>query len=105
MNLVAKNLNNVVFILDLAQPSSLVLVAQNLKQFITRGIPVRFGLVPLVSADETAVETELAKVVLYLVETAGRGATIRFLQDVSSSVLSLALKECQWLNISAIIPI
>jgi UDP-glucose:glycoprotein glucosyltransferase len=89
MNLVARNLNNVVFVLDLSQPSSLVLVAQNLKQFITRGIPVRFGLVPLVASDEAAIETEMARVVLYLVETVGRGPTIRFLQDVRAFLTSI----------------
>ncbi|GAA5982339.1 hypothetical protein JCM5350_006149 [Sporobolomyces pararoseus] len=82
MNLVARNLNNVVFVLDLSQPSSLVLVAQNLKQFITRGIPVRFGLVPLVASDPDAIETEMAQIMFYLIETIGRGPTIRFLQDL-----------------------
>ncbi|GAA5969938.1 hypothetical protein JCM3765_000374 [Sporobolomyces pararoseus] len=82
MNLVARNLNNVVFVLDLSQPSSLVLVAQNLKQFITRGIPVRFGLVPLVAPDGDAIETEMAQIMFYLVETIGRGPTIGFLQDL-----------------------
>ncbi|GAA5899753.1 Kre5p [Sporobolomyces salmoneus] len=82
MNLVARNLNNVVFVLDLSQPSSLVLIAQNLKQFITRGIPIRFGLVPIVAATEGVIESEMAQVMFYLVETAGRGITIRFLQDL-----------------------
>ncbi|GAA6009058.1 hypothetical protein JCM11491_005730 [Sporobolomyces phaffii] len=82
MNLVARNLNNVVFVLDLSRPSSLVLVAQNIKQFINRGIPVRFGLVPLVGEDDESIETEMAQVVWYLIEAAGRGPTIRFLLDI-----------------------
>ncbi|GAA6062062.1 hypothetical protein JCM10212_003560 [Sporobolomyces blumeae] len=85
MNLVARNLNNVVFVLDLSKPSSLALVSQNLKQFVSRGIPVRFGLVPIVSAEygPDGVETELALVLWYLVEAIGRGPTIQFLADLA----------------------
>ena len=87
MNLVARNLNNVVFVLDLSQPASLVLVTQNIKQFISRGIPVRFGLVPLVSSSDSpnSITTEMAQVVWYLVDKIGRGQAIKFLHDVSCS--------------------
>ncbi|GAA5943995.1 Kre5p [Sporobolomyces koalae] len=84
MNLVARNLNNIVFCLDLSQPSSLVLVTRTVKQFINRGIPVRFGLVPLVTsvASPDSIENELALTLWYLVDAVGRGQAIRLLEDI-----------------------
>ncbi|GAA5860419.1 hypothetical protein JCM1840_000253 [Sporobolomyces johnsonii] len=84
MNLIAKNLNNVVFVLDLSQPAALALIAETVKQFVSRGIPVRFGLVPLVGelGDADSVETMLAQVVWYLVDALGRAPTMSFLADL-----------------------
>ncbi|GAA5951905.1 hypothetical protein JCM21900_004180 [Sporobolomyces salmonicolor] len=84
MNLIAKNLNNVIFVLDLSQPAALALLAENVKQFVSRGIPVRFGLVPVVgeSGEAESVETMLAQVVWYLVDALGRAPTMSFLTDL-----------------------
>ncbi|GJN89390.1 hypothetical protein Rhopal_002370-T1 [Rhodotorula paludigena] len=87
MNQVAKNLNNVVFVLDLAQPDSLALVTENIKQFVSRGVPLRFGLVPLVNPTGTKNRTEshIAQALWYLTDHAGRGPTMKFLADLRTA--------------------
>ncbi|BGP16173.1 hypothetical protein JCM10213_001389 [Rhodosporidiobolus nylandii] len=79
MTLVARNLNNVVFLLDLSQPNSLLLIVENVKHFVSRGIPVRFGVVPLVATTNDAVETQMAQVLWYMVEALGRTPAMNFL--------------------------
>ncbi|BGP48159.1 killer toxin resistant protein [Rhodotorula kratochvilovae] len=87
MSQIAKNLNNVVFILDLSQPASLALITENIKQFISRGVPIRFGVVPVVSplGAEDAVETQLAQLLWYLADAVGRGPAISFLSSVQKA--------------------
>ena len=87
MSQVAKNLNNVVFVLDLSQPVSLALITENVKQFVSRGIPIRFGVVPLVSplGAEDAVETHLAQLLWYLTDVVGRGPAISFLASLQKA--------------------
>ncbi|GAA5851766.1 hypothetical protein JCM9279_004400 [Rhodotorula babjevae] len=87
MSQVAKNLNNVVFVLDLSQPVSLALITENVKQFVSRGIPIRFGVVPLVSplGAEDAVETHLAQLLWYLTDAVGRGPAMTFLASLQKA--------------------
>ncbi|GAA5977891.1 hypothetical protein JCM11641_006101, partial [Rhodosporidiobolus odoratus] len=82
MSLIARNLNNVIFILDLSQPNAVALITEDVKQFVSRGIPVRFGIVPLVADDEEAVETQVAQVLWYLVDALGRMPAMNFLSDL-----------------------
>ncbi|GAA5830729.1 hypothetical protein JCM11251_001055 [Rhodosporidiobolus azoricus] len=84
MNLIARNLNNVVFVLDLSQSAALSLLTENVKQFVSRGIPVRFGVVPLVNTEgaEGAIETQMAQMVWYLVDALGRTPAMKFLSDI-----------------------
>ncbi|GAA5885662.1 hypothetical protein JCM6882_007517 [Rhodosporidiobolus microsporus] len=95
MNLVARNLNNVVFILDLSQPSAISLLTESVKQFITRGIPVRFGVVPLVNEEgqEKSIETKVAQVVWYLVDALGRTPLMKFLGDIQKASPDAAISE------------
>ena len=68
MSLIGRNLNNVVLVLDLSRPASLYLVTESIKTYVSRGIPVRFGLVPQVAADVDAPATLVASVTWYLIE-------------------------------------
>ncbi|KAK4048009.1 killer toxin resistant protein [Microbotryomycetes sp. JL201] len=70
MNLVRRNLNNVVFVLDLSQPSNLMLLAENVRQFVSRGVPIRFGFVPQTRVDETSqhISDAVARTIWYLVD-------------------------------------
>ncbi|GAA6015304.1 hypothetical protein JCM10207_008942 [Rhodosporidiobolus poonsookiae] len=95
MNLIARNLNNVVLVLDLTQPNALALVIENIKTFVSRGIPVRFGVVPLVSeqGDETAVQRQVAQALWYLTDTLGRSAAMAFLNDLYLASPEAAISE------------
>lgn len=81
MNRVARNLNNIVFVLDLTQPEALALVVEHIKQFVGRGIPVRFGIVPIVgpSSEDDSLQTLMAQVTWYLTDALGRAPTMHFL--------------------------
>ncbi|GAA6027206.1 hypothetical protein JCM8097_002483 [Rhodosporidiobolus ruineniae] len=79
---IAKNLNNVVFVLDLSQPNAIHLVTESVKHFISRAIPVRFGVVPLVGEFEDQTQTQVAQVLWYLVDALGRTPAMSFLSDL-----------------------
>jgi UDP-glucose:glycoprotein glucosyltransferase len=86
MHQIARNLNNVVFLLDLTQPNTIGLITNSIKTFIARGLPIRFGIVPIVSeeADDGAVEAHVAQVLWYLVDAVGRSPAMNFLAQVRS---------------------
>lgn len=86
MHQIARNLNNVVFVLDLTQPNSMALITNSVKQFIARGVPVRFGLVPIISEEgvDEAAEAHIAQVLWYLVDAVGRSPAMTFLEKVRS---------------------
>ncbi|GAA5851194.1 hypothetical protein JCM8547_004161 [Rhodosporidiobolus lusitaniae] len=85
MTLIARNLNNVVFLLDLTQPNAIALITDSIKQFVARGIPVRFGVVPVVGEANEAIETKIAQVVWYLVDALGRAPTMEFLSILAEA--------------------
>lgn len=89
MTPLARNLNNLILVVDLARRDSLVLLGDTIRTYIARGIPVRFGMVPLLGlgdrlGEETTTGGMVAKVVWYLVETVGRAQAMQFLNDVSA---------------------
>jgi UDP-glucose:glycoprotein glucosyltransferase len=79
MHQIARNLNNVVFILDLTQPNAISFITNSVKTFISRGIPVRFGVVPILGEEDDAVESQVAQVLWYLVDAVGRSPAMDFL--------------------------
>jgi UDP-glucose:glycoprotein glucosyltransferase len=95
MNLIGRNLNNVVFVLDLSQPAALALLTNNVRQFISRGIPVRFGVVPQVGAagENGNVSTMVAQVLWYLVEAVGRAPAMGFCGDVRLRFASPSISQ------------
>jgi UDP-glucose:glycoprotein glucosyltransferase len=46
-----RNLNNIVLVLDLSSPASLHFITVPIPTFINRGLPFRFGVVPLVETE------------------------------------------------------
>nr|XP_019013386.1 UDP-glucose:glycoprotein glucosyltransferase [Kwoniella pini CBS 10737]OCF52167.1 UDP-glucose:glycoprotein glucosyltransferase [Kwoniella pini CBS 10737] len=66
---VRKNTWNLIFVLDLSQVSSLDIIANAISPMIQRGLPIRFGIVPMFNLDQ------MAKIFHYVVQTFGRGAT------------------------------
>ncbi|KDE08402.1 hypothetical protein MVLG_01438 [Microbotryum lychnidis-dioicae p1A1 Lamole] len=84
MNSVALNLNQAIFILDLTQPATLQLLTRQVQNFVSRGVPIKFGLVPKLGQSggqdgEESTEQTFAKVFWYLTEAIGRGGTMSFL--------------------------
>ena len=87
---VARNLNNLVFILDLSRSDSLQHITRNIKQYVSRGLPIRFGIVPLVgnSGDSSSVSTLMAQMTWHLTDAAGRTATMAFLDRIAQALPS-----------------
>ncbi len=75
---VRRDIFNQVYAVDLAKQDDVVLVIEQLLNFVKRGLPIRFGLVPLTSTPESA---EQAKIVYHLVETYGLSSVIAYLVD------------------------
>ncbi|KAK4698215.1 hypothetical protein P7C70_g8069, partial [Phenoliferia sp. Uapishka_3] len=75
MSLIGRNFNNIVLVLDLACPESLNLIMESVRLYVSRGIPIRFGVVPKVGAD-TESSTMVASMTWYLVEMIGRSKTM-----------------------------
>lgn len=85
MNLIRRNLNTVIFVLDFSQPTALALIAENVRNFVARGIPLRFGVVPQIKTveDPTDVSAKVAQVLWYVVDKLGRAPAMALLGDVS----------------------
>ncbi|BGP24642.1 killer toxin resistant protein [Rhodotorula toruloides] len=95
MNTVARNLNNIVFVLDLTQPEALSLVVGQIRQFVGRGIPVRFGIVPIVgsSSEDKSLQTLMAQVTWYLTDAIGRAPTMQFLATLLKASSEAPISE------------
>lgn len=81
MNLVARNLHNVVLVVDLSKIEHLLLISESIREFITRGIPVRFGLVPQFGKHDE-ISTMVAQVVWYLTDVVGRSPVMKLMSEV-----------------------
>jgi UDP-glucose:glycoprotein glucosyltransferase len=97
---VRRNTWNLVFVLDLASVPSLDVIATTASTLIQRGVPFRFGFVPMTTpgvddmctyqacghsgSANVLIDTasKMAKVFLYIVKAFGRGRTRDFLQEV-----------------------
>ncbi|KAJ5933375.1 hypothetical protein N7454_005704 [Penicillium verhagenii] len=75
---VGRDLQNVVVPVDLSKQEDMLLVLQQILTFIKRGIPVRFGLVPMASSPESLAQLKVAH---YLQDTFGLSAFIQYLEE------------------------
>ncbi|KAM0749302.1 hypothetical protein T439DRAFT_327029 [Meredithblackwellia eburnea MCA 4105] len=95
MNLLARNLHNLVLILDFSRPDHLRLITESVKTYVSRGIPVRFGVVPLLAprggAEVDDLSEKMGAVTWYLVDTVGRGGTMGFLSKLAALGDSMSL--------------
>ncbi|WWC85342.1 uncharacterized protein L201_000205 [Kwoniella dendrophila CBS 6074] len=82
---VRKNTWNLIFVLDLAQVSSLDIIANAVTPMIQRGLPIRFGIVPMFEPGKEDISAQMAKVFHYVVKTFGRGSTSELFADLISS--------------------
>ena len=96
MNLIRRNLNSVIFVLDFSQPTALALLAENVRNFVSRGIPLRFGVVPQVTATqaEDDVSAKVAQVLWYTIDKLGRAPAMTMLLGDVSAVVAQSRKVC-----------
>jgi UDP-glucose:glycoprotein glucosyltransferase len=77
---VAKDIHNVIVPVDFTEAKDVLPVVETLQGFVKRGVPIRFGFVPLLSSPAAISQ---ARVVYYLLDTFGLGAMMDYLQGVS----------------------
>ncbi|KNZ76128.1 UDP-glucose:glycoprotein glucosyltransferase [Termitomyces sp. J132] len=72
------NVFNIILVLDLSQMDGLAFIAGNMANLISRGIPLRFGVVPITETEDS---TRMARLFSHLISTHGRKKTLKFIQD------------------------
>ncbi|ORX39729.1 UDP-glucose:Glyco protein glucosyltransferase-domain-containing protein, partial [Kockovaella imperatae] len=82
MHSVRRNTFNAVVILDLSYPSSLEIITEQIIAVIKGGIPIRFGVVPMLSNDASVA---MANLLQYCVKTFGRGYTRELLIKIHAA--------------------
>lgn len=75
-----KDIHNLILPIDFADHGHVQVVVENVQSFVTRGIPIRFGLVPITS---TEAATAQAGVAYHLLETYGISSMLAYMQKVS----------------------
>ncbi|KAK4613296.1 UDP-glucose:glycoprotein glucosyltransferase [Fulvia fulva] len=75
---VRKDLHNLVVPVDFAEYTDALLVAEQLRSFVSRKVPIRFGLVPYIRSPATIEQT---KIVYYLIDRYGLSAALEYLED------------------------
>ena len=83
MPMVRRDLQNIVFPADLSRPEDVELIRDTVSLFLARLIPIRFGIVPIVSSSPAS--REQVKVAHYLVETFGLSTLLRYLEESLAS--------------------
>jgi UDP-glucose:glycoprotein glucosyltransferase len=83
---IRQNLVNVILALDLGKRDVHTILSENIATFISRGVGIRFGTVPLLKRADLKegdnVQATVARVMWYLVEKAGRASAIAFSREV-----------------------
>jgi hypothetical protein len=92
---VRRDLNNIVFPIDLSSPQDVDLVTTTIQVFVKRKIPVKFGVVP---TSYSPGSTAQLKVAHYLQETYGLASLMAYLEEVRS----FAAKSASVPNVSRV---
>ncbi|CAK7273062.1 killer toxin resistant protein [Sporothrix epigloea] len=79
---VRRDIFNQVYAVDLANPEDVLLIVEQLLEFVRRRLPIRFGLVPLAASPASAAQ---AKIVYHLLEAYGLSAVSTYLAESLSS--------------------
>lgn len=80
-------MNQLILVLDFSTPEASALITQLVSVYVSRGIPIQFGLVPLMG-EAAHPSTLVGKVLWYLVDTGGRAIAMSFLEEVSYKAYS-----------------
>jgi UDP-glucose:glycoprotein glucosyltransferase len=79
---VKKELHNLVIPVDFARYEDVLLVTDNLRSFVQRRVPIRFGLAPRIKGPVSA---EQAKIVYYLIDRYGLATALNYLEESIAS--------------------
>ena len=85
--------------IDFTDPEDLRLVVDTIQGFVRRSIPIRFGLVPLLSTDDAAGQ---AKVVYHLLRTYGLSSMLSYLEWVGIRLSSTRNEELKLIELSVL---
>ncbi|RDW72327.1 putative UDP-glucose:glycoprotein glucosyltransferase [Aspergillus mulundensis] len=77
---VRRELNNIVFPIDLTSIEDVDLIVTTLQVFVKRKIPVRFGIVPLATSEGSIAQLKVAH---YLQETFGLASLMAYLEEAA----------------------
>jgi UDP-glucose:glycoprotein glucosyltransferase len=78
---IRKDIFNLIVPVDFTNPEDLSIVVEQLRGFIQRALPIRFGLVPLTPTQDAE---EQAKVIYHLLESYGLATLMSYLQECST---------------------
>ncbi|KAJ9120827.1 hypothetical protein QFC22_002761 [Naganishia vaughanmartiniae] len=82
---VRRNIWNTVLVLDLSTRTGLATIGQTVSNYIRRGFPFRFGVVPWVGDNTSSPNAIMARLITHMVKTLGRGQTTDFIMTLLSS--------------------
>ncbi|CAG8633054.1 10485_t:CDS:10, partial [Funneliformis mosseae] len=87
MRYIRKNLFNVLFVIDLSSIKNLKVFTEQIKSFVERDIPIRFGIIPLVNKENNE-SVMMAKIFYYLIGQYTKSLTMKFFSEVSEELTS-----------------
>ncbi|KAJ9105313.1 hypothetical protein QFC21_001681 [Naganishia friedmannii] len=79
---VRKNIWNTILVLDLSTRTGLATIGQTVSNYIRRGFPFRFGVVPWVDDTTSSSNAIMARLITHMVKTQGRGQTTDFIMNL-----------------------
>lgn len=79
---IRRDIHNIVLPLDLSDVKDAELIVESLQTFVKRKIPIRFGIVPLMTSTAAI---DQAKIVYHLLDAYGLGAVLAYIEAVCSS--------------------
>lgn len=78
---IKKDMFNLIVPVDFTDPEDIALVVEQLRGFVTRLLPIRFGLVPLTPSPEAE---QQAKIAYYLLENYGLASLMAYLESYNT---------------------
>ncbi|RHZ48670.1 hypothetical protein Glove_543g38 [Diversispora epigaea] len=82
LRMIRKNIFSILFILDFLSPDNLDIITDQVKTFISRNIPLRFGLIPLFSKDQPDA-IAISRIFYYIVDQFDSSIVMKFFEMIS----------------------
>ncbi|KAI8384821.1 UDP-glucose:glycoprotein glucosyltransferase-domain-containing protein [Radiomyces spectabilis] len=83
---IRRNVYNLLMIEDLSTLTSLNRIKDDIQHMIKQGTPIRFGIMPLVDADEYSASTITAKLLHYVITEYGKSQGMTFLNEIANKL-------------------